>query len=144
MSNTAAVINQMAYWIGEAIRGRAVDIVPVLTGDLRKSLNTSPPVAGRVEVGSPLSYARAVHDGRPALTITPKNGKFLSWVAPDGHRVFVRKVHQPARKGKPFLRQAAEQVQAKGYDFLNGLLGKAVSADLAAELPKQIKLRYKA
>lgn len=78
-------------------------------------------------MGTNLVYARVVHDGRPAITIRPNIAKN----PPHGERkhqnpkharlkfnigwkaVFAKKVDQPARKGQPFLRGAAEEMQGR-------------------------------
>ncbi len=50
-------------------------------------------------------YALAIELGLPARDIVPVNGKALFW---PGARHPVRRVHQKARKGKPYLRPAAD------------------------------------
>ena len=100
--------------------------VPFLTGDLRKSIIVHHLGAGRATVGSNLPYARPVHDGRKAITIRPnlnKNPRSDPKKARlkfniGGKTVFAKEVHQPARKGRPFLKDAVVEVQKSGYDFL--------------------------
>jgi len=106
--------------------------IPFLSGDLRKSITSELIGPGAARVGSPLPYARAVHDGRKALTIYPnvqknppygyrkhKNPKRARLKFKIGGRtVFARKVHQKARKGKPFLREAIAELKQEGFGWL--------------------------
>jgi hypothetical protein len=99
---------------------------------LKKSITMHGPIADAsgpyVEVGSDLPYAEAVHEGRPAMTIFPRQKKALWWrgiggiTNPDppspgdkrgiyantGHPV--PKAHNRARPGNPFLIRAIERV----------------------------------
>jgi hypothetical protein len=96
---------------------RSQILVPVDNGLLRAS---GQPVLGRdrgaVVIGSVVytaEYAAAVHEGRRALTIRAKKpGGRLRFVV-DGRVVFARQVHQPARAGRPYLRQALREVAAQ-------------------------------
>lgn len=81
-------------------------------------------------------YARAVHDGRPAITIKPKRGKALKWKGPNGP-MFAKSVKQPARKGNPWLARAVQQLEAEGLGFLAPQIGKDVADDLTAALRKR-------
>lgn len=93
---------------------RARVMTPVDTGNLRAShqfkiKNGSNKITG--EVSTKVKYALAVHEGRRALVIRPKNKEALAFVWHG--RPMVRKwVHQPARRGKPWLRDALREVAA--------------------------------
>lgn len=96
---------------------RSQILAPVDTGYLRASgrmvLGTDRGglVIGGVEYTA--RYAAAVHEGRRALTITPNRpGGRLRFVI-DGRVVFASRVHQPARRGRPFLREALREVAAQ-------------------------------
>lgn len=100
------------------VLNRSKVLVPVDEGNLRAShqfkiRSTSNGVTG--EVFTNVKYALAVHEGRRALTIYPKNKQALAFVWHG--RPMVRKwVHQPARRGKPWLRDALREVATgQGY-----------------------------
>jgi hypothetical protein len=96
------------------VLNRARVLTPVDTGNLRAShqfkiKNSGNSITG--EVFTNVNYALAVHEGRRALTIYPKNKQALAfrWHG----RQYVRKsVHQPARRGRPWLRTALREVAA--------------------------------
>lgn len=100
------------------VLNRGKVMTPVDTGNLRAShqfkiSSTNSKVTG--EVFTKVKYALAVHEGRRALVIRPKNKQALAFV---WHGVpMVRKwVHQPSRPGKPWLRDALREVAAQeGY-----------------------------
>lgn len=93
---------------------RSQILCPVDTGNLRAS--------GRMDLGSDhgalviggvsyvANYAAAVHEGRRALTIRARRpgGKLKFTVG--GRTIYATQVHQPARAGRPFLRQALQEV----------------------------------
>lgn len=72
--------------------------VPFDRGDLRKSHMVEPSGETDAIVSANTPYARAVHDGRPSLTIKAKRARALHW---KGAAHPVRSVTQPARKGNP-------------------------------------------
>ncbi|MCK5641430.1 MAG: hypothetical protein KAJ19_11560, partial [Gammaproteobacteria bacterium] len=126
-------VDVVVLQLGERLRALATKKgrIPFLSGDLRKSVQVDLVAKGEATVGSGLSYARAVHDGRPPITIVPnltknprKNPKRarLKFALSNGQIVFARKVRQPARKGQPFLIEAAREMKQDGYDFLNDYL----------------------
>lgn len=147
-------LNVIALQVAERIRDAATDDIPFASGDLRKSIQTEMSGNGKATVGSNLSYARAVHDGRPALTIRPnvarnppfgkrthRNKKRARLKFSVGGRViFAKEVHQPARNGKPFLRIAAKNVQDAGYDFLDRYLAGKASKELMKSIKESIKI----
>lgn len=55
----------------------------------------------------------------------------------------MKAVHQPARKGKPFLREAAEELEREGYDFLDRYLTDKVNEKIAKEIKGKITLTLK-
>jgi hypothetical protein len=137
-------LNKIALQIGERIREKATlqGRIPFLTGDLRKSIYVTLVGQGSVSIGSNLSYARAVHDGRPAITIRPKNKKALRWKdssVKGGYR-FAKYIDQPARKGRPFLREAVEEIQREGFAFLMPELNNQIGSELAKEFSGKIKI----
>jgi len=127
---------KIALLIAEKVREVATreGHVPFLTGDLRKSIIVQPDGPGRAMVTSNLPYARAVHDGRPAVTIRPN----VKWNPPHGKRehrdmkrarlkftlgektVFARQVRQPPREGTLFIRDATKEVLGGDMRFLSG------------------------
>ncbi len=100
---------------GEAIQ-RAVllaergvkQVTPVKTGHLRRSITSRVESSTRGRVGTNLRYARAVHQGRRAMTIRPKNKRALFW---KGAAHPVKVVHQKARAGNPFLTNGLNRAQ---------------------------------
>lgn len=100
------------------VLNRAKVLTPVDTGNLRSShqfkLTQS---ANRVtgEVYTKVKYALAVHEGRRALTIYPKNKQALAFTW-HGRPMVRKSVSQPARRGRPWLRDALrEQATREGY-----------------------------
>jgi hypothetical protein len=100
------------------VLNRAKVMTPVDTGNLRAShqfkiKNGANSITG--EVFTSVKYALAVHEGRRALVIRPNTKRALAfhWHG----QQFVRKwVAQPARHGKPWLRDALREVAAsEGY-----------------------------
>jgi len=128
------VINpdQVVLQIAEIIREIATrqGNVPFWRGDLRKSIVTQLVGSGKATIGSNLPYARAVHDGRPAITIKPKKKKALAFFI--GNKKIVRKsVYQPARKAKPFLTNAAQELRTREWDKVETICGKPVADEIA-------------
>jgi hypothetical protein len=104
------------------VLNRARVLTPVDTGNLRaghgfKLTQGSRRVKG--EVFNKIKYALPVHEGRQAVTIYPKKKKALAfrWHG----QQFVRKsVTQPARRGRPWLRDSLTEVAAaEGYKVDN-------------------------
>ena len=93
---------------GAEIEGVAKRLVPVLSGDLRRSITTSPaealgPGTYSVQVEPDIVYGRIIERGG---TIVPKtDGGVLSWIGPDGSRLFAKKVTiQP----HPYMRPSVD------------------------------------
>lgn len=100
------------------VLNRSKVLTPVDTGNLRAShqMRLTSSVNGVTgEVFTKVKYALAVHEGRRAIVIRPKSKKALAFYWHGQH--MVRKwVHQPARHGKPWLRDALREVAAsEGY-----------------------------
>lgn len=108
-------------------------IVPFDKGDLRKSHVVQPVGSSGARVGTNMPYARAVHDGRPALVIRPKTAKALFF---PGLKHPVKAVRQPARTGKPWLRQSIGILAREGLSFLVPFVGPNVADQLARALSK--------
>lgn len=115
---------QIAYKLDEIATRQGN--VPFETGELSKSHVVEPRGAHDALLSANTPYARAVHDGRPAITIKPKKRK--------GAAHPVRAVHQPARKGNPWLARAVAELEREGLDFLAPEIGQQVADELAAAL----------
>lgn len=121
---------QIAYKLDEIATRQGN--VPWDTGELQKSHVVEPRGAHDALLSANTPYARAVHDGRPAITIKPKKRKgALFW---KGAAHPVRAVHQPARKGNPWLARAVAELERDGLDFLAPKIGQQVADELAAAL----------
>jgi len=151
-------INRIAFMIGERIREYALSEVPVGQyaggGQLRKTLITTPIGEGEVTVGSPEVYARAVHDGRRAMTIRPN----VSKNPPRGDRkskdpkkarlkfriggvdVFATKANLPAMPPNPFLLRAVRRVQQEGFGFVYNAILPEVNREIADNIVAGIKI----
>lgn len=105
--------------------------VPFDKGDLRKAHVVEPSGTEDAILAANAPYARAVHDGRPALTIKPKRKKALAW---KGGRHPAKSVKQPARKGNPWLARAVDELEREGLDFLAPELGQDVADELTDAL----------
>ncbi|MFS4437858.1 hypothetical protein ACMA5I_06570 [Paracoccaceae bacterium GXU_MW_L88] len=113
--------------------------VPFDKGDLRKAHVVEPHGATDALLSANTPYARAVHDGRPAITIKPKRGKALAW---NGAEHPVKSVHQPKREGNPWLIRAVEDLEREGVDFLADDIGQEVANELSEALRKRgLKVR---
>lgn len=91
---------------------RATILTPVDFGNLRAHNRIRMAVAtSRVygELFNDADYAAAVHNGRQATTIRPRRKKALKFVV-NGRTVYAKKVHQKARKGRPFLSTAVREI----------------------------------
>lgn len=114
--------------------------VPYDKGDLRKAHVSEPSGTTDAILSANTPYARAVHDGRPAITIKPKKGKRLAWRSdgkrgkPDRGAAYVK---QPARKGNPWLTRAVAELEREGLDFLAPEVGQ----DVADELTRALRAR---
>lgn len=100
------------------VLNRARVMTPVDTGNLRASHQmklTSTTSKVRGEVFTRVKYALPVHEGRRPVVIYPNTKQALAfrWHG----QQFVRKwVSQPARRGRPWLRDALREVAAEeGY-----------------------------
>ena len=142
-------LQKVALRIAHRIRAIAIQekLVPVgkpdpdsgkrTGGELRKSIHVSS-VPGGAMVGTNKVYARAVHEGRQALIIRPRRRKALRWKGGDGKYLFAKKVFQPARKGRPFFRSAADLFEQNLDKEIAGIaLDDELAEHLAASLRKQ-------
>lgn len=97
---------------------RAKVLTPVDTGNLRAShqfriKSSTNKVTG--EVFTNVKYALPLHEGRRAIVIYPKRKQALAFVW-HGQPMVRKWVHQPARRGRPWLRDALREVAAEqGY-----------------------------
>lgn len=105
--------------VGRATRrtdNRSAILCPVDTGLLRASRKSNVGARGNTVVGKvayTTDYAAAVHEGRRALTIRSKPGGPKLRFEIGGRTIYTRVVHQPARRGRPFLRTALREVSAQ-------------------------------
>lgn len=96
------------------VLNRAIVLTPVRTGNLRahnamRVLKTGPTqVTG--EVFNDTSYAAAVHNGTRAYVVRPVRRKALRWVSKGGDVVFAKSARIPARRGRPWLTRALQEV----------------------------------
>lgn len=114
-----ASIKQKVTTTTRKVDSRSAVLCPVDTGRLRASGKSRVGGRGNTVVGVvryTAAYALAVHNGRRALTIVPRNGKYLKFQV-DGRTVYARSVHQPARAGRPWLTRALLDV-APGQGFV--------------------------
>lgn len=116
-SNVAAITKRVAAWsenvtpaLARATLAAATVLVaaakreaPVERGRLRRSISYQAGGHGRYVVMPNTAYAVPVHEGRKALVIRPTRKKALFWKGA-AHPVNV--VHQPARKGNPYMTRA--------------------------------------
>lgn len=105
--------------------------VPFDKGDLRKAHVVEPSGTTDAILSANTPYARAVHDGRPALTIKPKRKKALAW---KGGRHPAKSVKQPARQGNPWLARAVEELEQEGLGFLAPDIGQEMADELTDAL----------
>ena len=104
--------------VGMEVFNRAKVMTPVDTGNLRNShqikiKQTETKVT--FEVYTRAKYALAVHEGRRPVIIYPNKKKALAFVW-HGQPMVRKWVSQPARRGRPWLRDALREVAAsEGY-----------------------------
>lgn len=108
------------------VLNRARVTTPVDTGNLRSSHQfklTSTPGGVTGEVFTRVKYALPLHEGRRPVVIYPKTKQALAfrW---HGRPMVRRSVSQPARRGRPWLRDALRDVAAdEGYRMKNAAAG---------------------
>ena len=139
MPLTDRAIQVAVLRIGERLRAIAIeDTVPVRRGQLRKSIFVKSRGPLSMEVATNLAYARAVHDGRRALTIRPRAAKALRFkIGGAGKWVFARVARQKARPARPFFRDAIARFMANKDAELASVLADYPAAfvnDLAKTL----------
>ncbi|MEG9884167.1 MAG: hypothetical protein V6Z86_06040 [Hyphomicrobiales bacterium] len=103
-------------------------------GTLRKSHIVEPYGRSGARLAANTPYARAVHDGRPAIVIKPRRKKALYWPKA-AHPV--KAVRQPARRPNPWLMRAVKQLEREGLDFLRPEIGQAAVDDLERGLRRK-------
>lgn len=100
---------------------RSTVLCPVDSGRLRASGRMKFREAARGPTGTveyPVKYAAAVHDGSRPHIIRAKKKKALAFKW-HGQTVIVKSVRHPGTTGRPFLRQAAEEIAAaEGVRFV--------------------------
>lgn len=115
------------------VLSRAMVKTPVDTGNLRASHQfkiTSGANKITGEVFTKVKYALPVHEGRRAITIYPKTKQALAfhW---HGQPMVRKSVHQPARRGRPWLRDALREVAtSEGYKMQSAAAADSGGADL--------------
>ena len=100
------------------VLNRAKVLCPVDTGTLRSSHQFRFTHSANREVGEVFTktkYALPVHQGRGAVIIRAKKRKALAFYW-HGQLTFRKSVFQPARRGRPWLKDALQEVAAQeGY-----------------------------
>ena len=126
-------LQRIALQVAEKIREIATrqGNVPFDKGDLRKAHVVEPIGKTDAQVSVNTPYARAVHDGRPAITIKPKRRKAIVWAGADHP---VKSVKQPAREGNPWLAKAVEEMEREGLGFLAPEIGDEAAEELTTAL----------
>lgn len=129
---------QIALQVAEKLREIATrqGNVPFDKGDLRKAHVVEPMGSDDAVLAANTPYARALHDGRPKITIKPKRGKALRFKGNNGKFHFAKKIVQPARDGRPWLLDAVAEMESEGLDFLAPQIGREVADELTAALRK--------
>ena len=129
-------VQRIALQIAERLREIATrqGNVPFDKGDLRKSHIVEPHGSSGARLVANTPYARAVHDGRPAITIKPKRKGGLFW---KGAPHPIRVVHQPARRGNPWLMRAVKELEREGLGFLEPQIGQAATQELERALKRK-------
>jgi len=129
-------LQRIALQIAEKLREIATrqGNVPFDKGDLRKAHVVEPIGQNDAVLAVNTPYARAVHDGRPAITIKPKSKPRLVWKGANGKKRGAAFVNQPARKGNPWLARAVEELEAEELGFLAPELGEEVADELTSAL----------
>lgn len=99
--------------ITRRIAAQAKENTPVLTGNLRRSIQEDPLQVAPFRITSGVTatadYAVFVHEGTRAHVIRAKNVKNLRFQM-GGRTVFAPSVNHPGTRARPFLRNAAESV----------------------------------
>lgn len=131
-------LNTVIARIAHRIRAIAVvETVPVVTGELRRSIHVTKKGEYYV-VGTNKVYAWRVHNGHGQIVIQPKNRKALKFQL--GGKTYIRKkVVIPPREGKPFFKDAIKRFTDNADSELAAVtpeLSKEFSKLLAYELKK--------
>ena len=122
--------------LAQRLRELSIKELPVRTGQLRRSITVHRTGHGKRVIGTNLEYARAVHDGRPQVTIRPRNKKALFW---KGAKHPVKKVTQPARKANPFFVRAGKKFIAHAEDEIELTCKDILERDALERLKKELK-----
>lgn len=106
------------------VLNRAIVLTPVRTGNLRGQ-NNSHVIRGRTsvtgEVFNNTSYADAVHNGNRAYVVRPRRKKALRFTTKGGDVVFSRWARIPARRGRPWLLRALQEIAIPDGFRLTGI-----------------------
>ena len=114
------------------VLNRARVMTPVDTGNLRAShqfkiKNGATKITG--EVFTKVKYALVVHDGRRPVVIYPNRKQALAFVW-HGQPMVRKWVSQPARRGRPWLRDALREVASQeGYKMQSAAAADASFGD---------------
>ena len=130
-------LNTILARIAHRIRAIAVvETVPVVTGELRRSIHVSRQGDYYI-VGTNKVYARRVHDGSGQIVIRPKSRQALKFKS-GGKTYFRKKVIQPPREGKPVFKDAIKRFTDNADREL-----AAVTPELSAEFRKLLAYELK-
>lgn len=113
------------------VEGEAKRLVPVDTGNLRRSIRTLELSPRHALVGTRVKYAVAVHEGRRAGAAMPPPDRLKGWARRHGKippYVLARAIGRRGIKARPFMRDALDRLRG----VISLLLSKAV-ADIEAE-----------
>jgi len=101
------------------VLNRAIVLTPVDTGNLRAQNNMRVMRQPRRVIGEVFNdtvYAAAVHNGTRAHTVRPVRRKALRWTTKAGDVVFAKSARIPARRGRPWIFRALQEVAgAQGF-----------------------------
>lgn len=130
MSAEITKAKRMALFLaGTEMQRKAVELAPVKTGDLWRSITPDPQsfsgIKSQIAVGTNKVYGR-IHD--KGGIIKPKNKKFLAWQNPQGRWHFAKQVTIPKYKGRGYLTPA--------FAYIRRAFPKIMQEELSAVLKK--------
>ena len=116
--------------VGDSLVEKAVRLVPVDTGNLMKSINSTAPEEEddkySILFRAQAPYAANVEFGTAPHVIEPKDAKALRFKRGD-QVVFARKVHHPGTQPQPYMRPAIDIVGQDIKPMLNRHLKTALA-----------------
>lgn len=116
MVNKKEFINKFKTALGYLIEGELIKNVPVNTGSLKASIETTIS-KDKVNIAM-LDYWKYIEYGTPPHIIRPVNAKALKFSI-NGDDVFAKEVHHPGTRPQPFIRPMLR-------NKLGGLIKRAI------------------